>query len=282
MTDTDFAGVTELAAGSIIGVRTWNIDSMGRLCAVNWPARQGGAWGPGVNTAHCKHGMNGCLCLDCNKDCPGIAHPDCTCGFYAYHDGISHAQNPGDVIGVVEAFGKVTIGEQGFRAEKAVIRAVELEYTVARSRFARLYPDVMIVRSWQDALEHWPLTYEYVPDPETDPEFWTGPKPEHRDPNGSLMALTGGVVPNPNASATFWFAPTTPSGVLNTYAASTRKLLEELNQATIPQRFLLGSEETAPRFWMNGLVSEPDDESQVTVAEPDDDDPLDDDEGYYR
>lgn len=60
--------------------------------------------------------------------CDSIAQPSCVCGFYAYTDLASIAQNsynqPNSIIGIVRGHGKVTIGTKGFRAEKADIVAL--------------------------------------------------------------------------------------------------------------------------------------------------------------
>lgn len=60
------------------------------------------------------------------EPCSGIA-VDCVCGFYAYFS--SEMNNleiyfPVSVIGVIEGFGKMTIGEKGFRCEYAKVLAL--------------------------------------------------------------------------------------------------------------------------------------------------------------
>lgn len=51
-------------------------------------------------------------------------HANCTCGFYAYLNGINGYQSNCHVIGVIEGYGETTIGTRGFRAQKAKILAL--------------------------------------------------------------------------------------------------------------------------------------------------------------
>lgn len=58
--------------------------------------------------------------------CNGL-EATCGCGFYAYHDNASMYASPGPgcrVQGIVEAYGRVVLGTQGYRAEKARILAI--------------------------------------------------------------------------------------------------------------------------------------------------------------
>lgn len=60
-----------------------------------------------------------------------VGHPLCTCGIYAYHDRRSLAlrkpeNSRGFVLGLVRAYGHVTTGTKGLRAEKAQTVAVTL------------------------------------------------------------------------------------------------------------------------------------------------------------
>lgn len=71
--------------------------------------------------------------------CEGL-ESTCGCGFYAYHDGASMyaASGPGcRVQGVVEAYGKVVLGTQGYRAEKARILAIVVPPTTEASNRRR-------------------------------------------------------------------------------------------------------------------------------------------------
>lgn len=54
-----------------------------------------------------------------------ISHPKCTCGFYAYNNRASLLENSeasyNSVFGIIKAYGNVTHGTKGFRAEKAEV-----------------------------------------------------------------------------------------------------------------------------------------------------------------
>ncbi len=106
----------------------------------------------------------------------------CECGYYAYFDGGSnpyHYKKTGEpqIHGVIEAYGLVTVGSRGFRAEKAVIKAVVVrpsrtqEYPIQLVQ--RNYPDVAVYPSQGEALAAFPLTPPPVPTPDTDDDFWT-------------------------------------------------------------------------------------------------------------
>jgi hypothetical protein len=49
---------------------------------------------------------------------------DCTCGFYAYLNGVNDYIGTGRVIGVVEGYGETLIGRRGFRSKKGKILAL--------------------------------------------------------------------------------------------------------------------------------------------------------------
>lgn len=181
MSNSDFSGDDyEFAAGSIKGMRSWSIDDQGRLRGVTYPA----LWKPGENTATCrktperepcpkrgelkvdvKQVSCGCGCGEmdeartystCGEEgCWRGTHPagqrhaydaECSCGFWAYDE---HSfEEYGDVTGIVEAWGKVTIGTKGFRAEKAKVVALcrgsqDLDRELSLSvwlRLQQLYP----------------------------------------------------------------------------------------------------------------------------------------------
>lgn len=158
----------DFALGSVLGMRSWAMDSKGRLTGVTHKA----VWLPGENVSTCK--------VDQRQPCPEVAkgqvrtdggvvssrplpcgcglpdavamggidpqslepcgeHPDChdgthpadnphtfdpgcQCGFWAY-DEHSFSEH-GEVVGIVEGYGKTTIGTRGFRCEKARIVAL--------------------------------------------------------------------------------------------------------------------------------------------------------------
>lgn len=55
-----------------------------------------------------------------------VPRPDCTCGFYAYHDMAALKANAYDAewVGIIRAHGRIVVGEKGLRAEKAEVVAL--------------------------------------------------------------------------------------------------------------------------------------------------------------
>jgi hypothetical protein len=104
--------------------------------------------------------------------------PNCDCGFWAYDEAgfASH----GSVVGVIEGYGKTTVGTKGFRSEKARIVALSCENGEGKrhsrsvlARLAALYPDVTfaenldaLIDGHSEVLRQWP---------EIDGEFWVKP-----------------------------------------------------------------------------------------------------------
>lgn len=105
----EFTG-PELVVGTVRGYRRWDVRN-GHLKAVSW----GTKWTAGVNTATCRMPFGRLF---------GGTHitagRGCSCGFYAYFHP-KDAFYSGAVQGVVEGYGRVTLGSKGFRAEKARI-----------------------------------------------------------------------------------------------------------------------------------------------------------------
>lgn len=62
------------------------------------------------------------------EPCEGL-DPECSCGFYAYHDGAILYATGGEglrVEGIIEGYGRVVLGSLGYRAQKARIVAITL------------------------------------------------------------------------------------------------------------------------------------------------------------
>lgn len=151
-------GLFEFSVGSTVGIREFDVDSLGRLTGVTHKV----VWKPGENLAQCKRIKNTTLCTEehehvswqylrgmgstyqpdpsstkrammnyvpglCTEPdpCEGL-DPDCGCGFYAYYGDVSAYRGMTDVTvtGVVECFGKTIVGTKGFRAEKGRILAL--------------------------------------------------------------------------------------------------------------------------------------------------------------
>lgn len=120
VSSSDFTGF-DYAAGVATGQRSFEVTADGKLTGVHQQA----PWGPGENVASCITVMGG----------EGHRPPavGCGCGFWAYHDGSSYPAGP--VSGVIEGYGRVTIGPRGFRAEKARIVALTTGALARRDRF---------------------------------------------------------------------------------------------------------------------------------------------------
>jgi hypothetical protein len=106
-------------AGQIVGLRSWDVLDDGHLEGVAVAYQ----WTPGTNHAACRppsymHHL-------ANQEAHEVATVGCICGFYAYTtrdtDQYGH---PGRVTGIVAGTGIVTIGDLGFRAQRAEILAL--------------------------------------------------------------------------------------------------------------------------------------------------------------
>jgi len=127
-------GDRPFVAGSLIGVRAFDADKLGRLVGVNYPQ----IFTPGENTAKCfgggltffVHVMSETLGRRPGEERPKsppqhvTAGVGCSCGFYAYYDGHSDYSERGRVTALIEGFGVCSVGTRGFRAEKARLVAL--------------------------------------------------------------------------------------------------------------------------------------------------------------
>lgn len=141
---TDFSD-RPLVAGSVVGLRAFEVDKLGRLVG---PA-YGGVFKPGENVGECRRSKgHGWLLSTLSVDPatfrlvqqsaePSEPEPKktkphqvgqvgCTCGFYAYTDERNDYAEPSRVAAVVEGYGVCTVGDRGFRAEKARLLALVL------------------------------------------------------------------------------------------------------------------------------------------------------------
>jgi hypothetical protein len=119
-----------LVAGSVTGVRLWHVDmtSAGAmLSGAPVPVAGlltgvfGGVWRRGENVAICGGGGRGAP--PCQSDL--VPAPECGCGFWAYW-ALRYAWRcdyywRGEVIGVVQGYGRTRIGTRGCRCGKARI-----------------------------------------------------------------------------------------------------------------------------------------------------------------
>jgi len=186
----------EFAAGAIVGMRSWGMDDKGRLHGVThrevWRPGENAAVCMKPHTAPCPKyakrkavrsldytspwrsgqidwasvlgeltflGPELCGAIGCN----GATHPaeaqhtfdpTCECGFWAYNE--ADFTEHGDVTGLIEGYGKTTIGTRGFRSEKARIVAICRESKgewLSLSRWLRLkqlYPEAKFYEDRDD------------------------------------------------------------------------------------------------------------------------------------
>jgi len=123
-----------LAAGSVTGVRLWHVDMTTAEAVVNGTSARveglltgvfGGIWGSGENVAACGGGQGS---RPCHRDL--VPAPGCGCGFWAYW-ALRYAWRcdyywRGEVIGVIQGYGRTRIGTRGCRCAKARIRGLHV------------------------------------------------------------------------------------------------------------------------------------------------------------
>lgn len=138
-------------AGSLTGVRSFRVDSLGRLTGVH----QRTVFMPGENVGECRgmahalanlqvamsrsmtYSLGGGLVFPAGEQPKPAPEPKsepepthqvgglgCACGFYAYFDGDNTYHQHGQVEAVVQGYGVTTVGSRGFRAEKSRLLAL--------------------------------------------------------------------------------------------------------------------------------------------------------------
>jgi len=127
LNDTQFACTgSALAIGAPVrGWREWTITADGLRGA------QGGIWRPGTNAAQClgKHAAM-LRVLDHALGAAGLATPPhtverwCTCGLYSWRRPDRIRARSAKIAGVVESWGRVLVGEHGYRAQYSQVVAV--------------------------------------------------------------------------------------------------------------------------------------------------------------
>jgi len=171
-----------LAAGSVTGVRLWHADMASAKAVVNGSPEPveglltgvfGGVWRPGENVAVCGGGQGG-------PPCPGdlVPMPECACGFWAYW-ALRYAWRcdyywKGQVVGVIQGYGRTRIGTRGCRCGKARIVGLHVR-PVGPDCQPRSLPDhdvaealgsyygVPCYPSLAEMLAVHPLTADYLP-----------------------------------------------------------------------------------------------------------------------
>ena len=160
MTDYDFGPPATAPdfIDPIYGLRAFNLDKMGRLRP--WMNTEYHIWTPGENVAmHVGWMFSPLSFLDVmvgegkgEEPPPHSPHTCASCGFYAYTDEQSAEENhvrKWQIAGIIEAYGKVSQGPLGFRAEKAKVVAVHVPGPPiwVRRMLARLRPWMLVVAS---------------------------------------------------------------------------------------------------------------------------------------
>jgi len=151
----------DFAAGTIRGIRGWNLDRRGRLVGT-W--NQDFIWKPETHLGVCPyHSFSRMRAVVKNERLWSFSdevdstpapvtpeiEPSCSCGLYAYTDfeSFDNAYGTLPVHGIVEGYGKTVVGEYGFRASSARIVALAL-----------IYRDEYLDEIARDSFIRWPLS----------------------------------------------------------------------------------------------------------------------------
>jgi hypothetical protein len=171
-----------LAAGSVTAVRLWHVDMASAEAAVNGtPMRAeglltgvfGGVWRRGENVAVCGGGPGS---PPDHRDL--VPAPGCGCGFWAYW-ALRYAWRcdyywRGEVIGVIQGYGRTRIGTRGCRCGKARILGLHVRpagpdgqpRVLPHHEVAEIlesYYGVPCYSSLAEMLAAHPLTADYLP-----------------------------------------------------------------------------------------------------------------------
>jgi hypothetical protein len=170
-----------LAAGSVTGVRLWHVDMTSAEAVANGTPVEGlltgvfgGVWRRGENVAVCGGGGQGA------PPCPQnlVPAPGCGCGFWAYW-ALRYAWRcdyywHGEVIGIIQGYGRTRIGTRGCRCGKARILGLHVRPAGSDDQPRGLrhrdvaevlgsYYGVPCYPSLAEMLAAHPLTADYLP-----------------------------------------------------------------------------------------------------------------------
>ena len=157
---------TPLIVGTLFGVRHfdwWPNKKRARGPYLYSPSYDF-AWVDGENTAQCA-----CYKYSFGYEQAGsVASKKHSCGFYAYYDDDHYQFGDRNAIGVIEAWGTVTVGSRGFRASKAKIVAVAIKDWTMDDwfMFEKNYPSAELFDDKDEIFKKFPLS---VPPPEPPP-----------------------------------------------------------------------------------------------------------------
>ena len=171
-----------LAAGSVTGVRLWHVDmASAEAVAAGTPGPVEGlltgvfgrVWRRGENVAVCGGGQGAPACP---RDL--VPAPECGCGFWAYW-ALRYAWRcdyywRGEVIGVIQGYGRTRIGTRGCRCGKARILGLHVRpgdpegepRGLSQHDLAGVlgsYYGVPCYPSLEEMLAAHPLTADYLP-----------------------------------------------------------------------------------------------------------------------
>lgn len=120
----------DFAAGSVTGLRHWNLDDRDGLLHGAW-----GIWQPGENIATCAWWGRSKQPREDHL----VPYESCGCGFWAYWQNPRSAEVGGKntVAGIIEGYGPTLIGDLGFRCAKARIVALHCKFKIMRTRDER-------------------------------------------------------------------------------------------------------------------------------------------------
>ena len=171
------------AAGAVTGVRLWRVDRTAAETMMSGDSVPGdgllagvfgGVWRRGENVAVCGGGAQ--ESPPCHRDL--VPAPGCGCGFWAYW-ALRYAWRcdyywRGEVIGVIQGYGRTRIGTRGCRCSKARILGLHVRPAEPHGQPAALdhrdvaevldsYYGVPCYPSLADMLAAHPLTADYLP-----------------------------------------------------------------------------------------------------------------------
>jgi len=109
------SGEVPFAVGTVYGLRSFALDrTTARLLG---PTHGQYVFNSGENVARC--GSNAGYTQPRHR----VGSKGCSCGFYAYYNGRNTYYNHATIAAIIEGYGVVTYGSEGFRAEKCRIVA---------------------------------------------------------------------------------------------------------------------------------------------------------------
>jgi len=132
------------------------IDDSVDFSRMLWSPSQPYGWTQDENIAKCQcYAYN----VDASKHTPGELNK--RCGFYAYtnHKYFEYESNT-QAIGVIEGYGRMTVGDFGFRCQKARILAISFKEPLGLTDeliWIENYPKVKVFGDPQDMFEEFPL-----------------------------------------------------------------------------------------------------------------------------